>query len=110
MANATASNFQILALIGGANSGSGATTLTTESQNFQRIDPAGGAIDVDLPVEADSNGTWFYIENLADAAEAITVKNSSAATVATISQNEAAIVICNGTAWVHMGIITIALT
>lgn len=112
MATANASNFPVIAFLGGADSttATGNITLTTADQNFQKIDPGGSARDVTLPAEASSNGMWFYILNAADAAENLVVKDDGAATIVTISQNEAAIVICNGTAWIHMGIITIALS
>lgn len=112
MANVNGSNIPVLALLGGANVEAIAAgkTLTTADQNFQKLDPAGGAVNVDLPAEAASDGTWFYIMNAADAAETITVRNDAAGTVVTLPQNEAAIVICDGTTWVHMGILTIQLS
>ena len=109
MADANASNFDGIALLGGATVSTltGNLTLTTASQNFQKIDP-NGARDVVLPAEASSNGMWFTITNVAGGAEDISVKDDGGATIVTISQNEQATVICDGTSWVHMGIITIA--
>lgn len=88
----------------------GNATLTTASARYQRLDPGGAGRDVTLPAEADSKGLAFLILNTADAAEDLTVKDDGASTVVTISQNEAALVVCNGTSWVHMGIQSIALT
>ena len=39
------------------------------------------------------------VVNAADAAEDITVQSSAAATIGTISQNEWAIITCDGVAW-----------
>jgi hypothetical protein len=112
MANTGPGNFAAVALLGGANVEAIAAgkTLTAADATFQKLDPAGGAVNVDLPAEPSSNGIWFYIMNAADAAENITVRNDAAATIVTLNQNEAAIVICDGTSWVHMGVLTIALT
>jgi len=112
MATANASNFNIVALLAGANVETLAAnkTLTTADANFQKLDPGGSARDVTLPAEASSTGSVFYIMNAADAAENLVVKDDGASTIVTINQNEAAIVICDGTSWVHMGVLTIALT
>jgi hypothetical protein len=109
MANSGPGNFAAVAFLGGANVEAIAAgkTLTASDATFQKLDPAGGPVNVDLPAEASSNGLWFYIMNDADAAETITVRNDAAGTVVTLPQNEAAIVICDGTTWVHMGILTI---
>lgn len=85
-------------------------TLTDEHTNFLRIDPGGSARDVTLPAEATSEGAAFRILNTADAAENLVVKDDAGATVVTISQNEAAWVVCDGTSWNHMGIESIALS
>lgn len=93
----------------------GTHQLTAKSGNFQRLDPGGAGRNVDLPGPAeglvDSDGVVFLIMNAADAAEALTVRNPAGATVATIGQNERAILVgTGGAAWTHMGIETIALT
>ena len=89
---------------------SGTVTLTLGMTNLLRIDPGGAGRDVTLPAEAGASGAWFEILNTADAAEALAVKNDGGSTIVTISQNEKATVCCNGTSWVHMGIISIALS
>jgi hypothetical protein len=76
----------------------GTQTLTIASARHQFIDPQGN-VNVDLPAEASSAGLSFYIYNTADAAETITVRDDGAATVATVAQDEAALVTCNGTVW-----------
>lgn len=85
-------------------------TLIGKDSRHQRLDPGGSARDVTLPAEATSKGLVFEILNTADAAENLVVKDDGASTIVTISQNEKATVVCDGTAWVHMGIITIALS
>ena len=85
-------------------------TLTAQYRKYLRLDPGGSARDVNLPAEAGSNGLAFYILNAADAAENLVVKNDAGGTIVTISQNEAAWVVCDGTDWHHMGIISIALS
>lgn len=93
------------------------TTLTGDetldaasSERFQRLDPGGASRDVTLPAEEGNNRLWYYILNAADAAEDLVVKNDNGDTIATVSQNEAAVFVCSGSSWVHMGIITIALS
>lgn len=85
-------------------------TLIVSDPVHQRLDPGGSARDVTLPAEADSLDLRFEILNTADAAEDLTVKNDGGGTIVTISQNEKATVVFDGTDWVHMGIATIALS
>ncbi|MHA1571128.1 MAG: hypothetical protein ACTSWM_04855 [Alphaproteobacteria bacterium] len=91
----------------------GALVLTTLYRNVLRIDPGGSARNVDLPDVATSDGVNFEIVNTADASEALTVRDSvtdGSATVVEIAQNEKATVYCDGAAWYHTGITTIALS
>lgn len=83
-------------------------TLGLTDATLQRLDPGGSSRDVDLPAEGDSQGKSYRIVNTADAAEDLVVKDDGGSTVATVSQNEAAWFFCNGTAWKHGGIETIA--
>lgn len=88
---------------------SGNVTLTTDSAHVQRIDPGGSARDVTLPTGAA--GMWYLIVNTADAAENLVVKAAGGTpTVVTLNQNEAALVVHNGTAWATGGVVTIAQT
>lgn len=95
---------------GSAITATGNLTLTLGYTNMLRIDPGGSARDVTLPAEAGAEGAWFEILNTADGAENLVVKNDGGSTIVTISQNEKATVVCNGTAWVHMGIVSVALS
>ena len=83
--------------------------LQTDAQ-FQRLDPDGSHRNVTLPPEQPNAGLWYHILNLAGGAENLVILDDGASTVATISQNEAAVVVCDGTTWEHMGIVTIALS
>jgi hypothetical protein len=87
----------------------GNLTLTGSNATLQRIS-LDQARDVILPAEATSAGRWFRILNTTGSALDITVKDDGGSTIVTVSQNEAANVFCNGTAWKHGGIETIALS
>ncbi len=77
----------------------GALTVAVDYPPVLILDPGGAARTVTLPAEADAEKVMFMIVNTADAAEDITVEDDAAATVVTVSQNEAAIVYCDGTNW-----------
>ena len=77
----------------------GALILDATSANFLRIDPGGSARNVTLPAEESSEGLFFRIYNIADASEALTVKNDGGDTIETFAQAEHGLVGCDGTAW-----------
>ena len=84
-------------------------TLTRASAHFQRLDPGGAGRTVLLPPEAA--GLWLVIENTADAAEDLSVREDlGVTTIGTLNQNEMAWFICDATTWRHMGITAIGLT
>lgn len=66
----------------------GTTTLDNTYPSFLGLDPGGAAKDVvlDAPI-----GQFRMIVNKADAAENLVVKNAAGSTIATINQNETAI-------------------
>lgn len=76
--------------------------LTHDSAQLQLLDPGGAARNVDLPAEEESAGLFFVIANRADMAEIITVRNDGGTTICTPTQNETAIVFCDGTNWVGL--------
>jgi len=99
----------------GEETATGDIQMTAKSSQFLRIDPGGASRNVDLPGPdeglADNNGRQYMIVNTADAAEDLTVRDPSGATVAVISQNERCSFIGTGAAaWQHLGIETIALS
>lgn len=75
----------------------GNLVLTDLDQQVQTIDP-NGARDVTLPAESAKN-TPFLLRNVASGAEDITIKNDAPASLGTLSQNEQALCIPDGTNW-----------
>lgn len=90
----------------------GDKTLTTSDAKYQKLDPGGTNRNITLPAEADSKGLDFVIQNAADGSENLVIKDDagSPATIVTLNQNEAAILVCNGTTWIHMGVYTSAIS
>lgn len=80
----------------------GARTLTVDEidqwQGFA-FDPGGAARTITLPAESASKGAFITISNEADALEVLTIADDGAATIVTPTQNEAAILWCDGTSW-----------
>lgn len=75
-------------------------TMLCDDAYYQALDPGGAGRDIILPKEAASKGLRFWIRNTADAAEVLTIKSSDGATtVATPTQDESALVACDGTTW-----------
>lgn len=90
---------------------SGNTTLKVNSAELQLLNPNGAHRDVTLPAYAAiiaAKRKRFLIMNTAGAANNLVVKDAAGTTIATLNQNEAAWFFCNGTAWKHGGIQTIA--
>ncbi len=77
---------------------SGTETLTVDSPTMLFLDANGGN-DLILPAEADSDGLMFIIYNSAGGAEVLDIKDDGGSTVCTPTQNESAIVFCDGTTW-----------
>lgn len=78
----------------------GTFTMTHAMAPLQFLDPGGATRIVLMPTEADSKGLFFQIVNKADAVEDLTIKDDSNTTViGTISQNEMAQLVCDGTTW-----------
>lgn len=71
-----------------------------EINRFQSFafDPT-AARNVDLPPEESSAGALLFIANRADAAEVITIRNDAGGTICTPTQNESAVVWCDGVSW-----------
>lgn len=63
------------------------------------FDPGGAGRNLVLPAEADCAGLVLFIANAADGAEVLTIQDDTPATVCTPTQNESAIVWCDGAAW-----------
>lgn len=64
------------------------------------VDPGGGARNFTLPALTTADqGTFITLVNTADAAEVITIKNSGASTVLTLTQAEVAQLYWDGAVW-----------
>lgn len=74
---------------------------TAEVQNrIIILDPNGSARNVDMPAVADNAGVEVWIRNAAGSALVLTIRHASAgATICTPTQNETAILRCDGTTW-----------
>lgn len=76
----------------------GTYTMDADMPTALGLDPGGATRVVLLPPEEE--GLTFYIKNMADAAEDLTVKeDSNTTTIGTISQNETAWFVCIGGIW-----------
>jgi hypothetical protein len=75
-------------------------TMSHDDAKYQFLDPGGAGRTVTLPAEEESAGLMFVIANTADAAEILTIEDDASAAIATPTQNETAIVFCDGTSWV----------
>jgi len=81
---------------------SGTRTLTVAEVSAAHIfhfDPGGAGRNLDLPAAASCSGLVLFIANKADAAEVLTIRDATTATVCTPAQNESAIVWCDGVTW-----------
>lgn len=87
-----------------------ARTILETDPHFLKFDCGGAGRDCTLRAEEKSQGMWHVIMNASDAAETLTVKDDAGSTIIAILQDRAAIVVCDGTTWIHMGLITIALS
>ncbi len=81
----------------------GADRVITSSEvrrfNFFSFDPDGSARNLDLPAEAQCKGVFVFISNEADGAEIITIRDDGGSTLATPTQDEAAVLWCDGVTW-----------
>ncbi len=89
---------------------SGDLVVTVKHPMILKLDPGGATRDLTFEAEAGCPGRVRWIVNAADAAENLLVKNDAGATIATINQNESAVVYCDGTAWSLIAVVAIALT
>lgn len=78
------------------------TAAEVERYQAMAFDPGGAGRNVDLPAEESSAGVYLFISNTADAAEILTIRNDGGSTIVTPTQNEAAMVWCDGVRWYGM--------
>lgn len=74
-------------------------TLDSNSANYLRIDPGGSARDVSTPAAAVSDGLFFWVYNIADAAENVVLKDAAGSTLLTLGQGACGMIGCDGTEW-----------
>lgn len=89
---------------------SGALTLDGTYGSINKLDPGGAHRDVTLWPVATREGVLATFINAADAAENLVLKNVGGDTIATVNQNEAAHVFCDGSTWALAYVQTIALS
>lgn len=76
-----------------------------------RVDTGAADRDFTLPGEEISRGSWYMILDIEDdGSSKMTVKNDDGDTIVELEGGERALVICDGTNWVHMGVETVALS
>ena len=85
-----------------------AKTLLPQDAQFQLLDPDGGHRDITLPAEEASQGLFFIIKNTAGGAENLVVMDDTGApgTKETLGQGKWGIVMCDGTSWETMGVLS----
>lgn len=93
----------------------GNITLDDTYPGILKLDPGGSARDVTLEgaaaTDGASDGLLRWIVNAADAAENLVVKDGAASTIATINQNESAVVFHDADdGWILVAIVAIALS
>ena len=66
---------------------------------FIAFDPGGAGRTVTLPAEALCKGMVVFIANTANGAEVLTIEDDGSNTIVTPTQNETAILWCDGTSW-----------
>lgn len=72
----------------------GAITWDLDYGTVVAVDPGGATRVVTLPAASEANeGAMFFIINIADAAEDLTINNESASTIGTFSQNEMGVIV-----------------
>lgn len=86
--------FQSLALDLG---GSGTTTSPSDPPPVLLLDAGGGAVNFDMPAEADCADQLFLIINTGG--ETITVRDDAAGTIIALATAESTFLFCDGTSW-----------
>ena len=82
----------------------GTLTLGADCAPLVFLDPGGAARTLNLPPE--SRGAFLLIVNTADAAEVLTIKeDTSTTTIGSVTQNECALCVCDGTTWRLYGLV-----
>jgi hypothetical protein len=75
------------------------TQAEVDDNNIFTFDPGGSARNLILPPEADCAGIILFIHNASDDTEILTIQHDTPATVCTPTENESAVVACDGVSW-----------
>jgi hypothetical protein len=99
-------------LLGGAYSAtlSGDLTLTTDHPVVTKLDPGGAGRIITLEAESGAAGRFRLVVNSADLAEVLTINDDGGSEVSTPTQNEAALLYCDGTSWTEIAVFTISFS
>jgi len=99
-------------VLGGAYSAtlSGDLTLTTDYPAVVKLDPGGAGRTITLEAESGAAGRFRLIVNAADVAEVLTINDDGGSEVSTPTNNQAALVYCDGTAWTEIAVITVSFS
>lgn len=89
---------------------SGDLTLDTSYGKYLQLNANGSNRNVDFVAAMELDGAEYDIMNTSTGATNLVIRNSAGGTICTLNQNESALVVYNGSAWVHHGIRTIALS
>ena len=97
-------------VLGGAYSAtlSGDLTLTTDYPAVVKLDPGGAGRTITLEAEAGAAGRFRVVVNSADNPEVLTINDDAAAEVSTPTQNQAALLYCDGTSWTEIAVFTVS--
>jgi len=79
---------------------SGNHTITNQDAQFLSIDPDGSHRDITMPIEAASQGSFFFIKNESSSHNLVIKDSAGAGGPGTIGTEKQYFVVCNGTAWV----------
>ena len=71
-------------------------SVDADTPHIINLDPDGSTRIITFPSPTDNEGRWWLVNNWAGGAEDLTINNSAAATIGTISQNEAGLVFIAG--------------
>lgn len=84
-------------------------SLDIGSAQYQILDPGATDAPVLLPSASNAKGLWFEIQNTTTGTSVdLLIREVDAATdVATLNPREKTKLICDGTSWLHLGIVAV---
>lgn len=81
--------------------GAGRVLTVAEVDQYQGFlfDCNGAGRNLDLPVVAACKGVLLLIRNITGTAQTLTVRDAGSTTVIALTQNQSALIFCDGVAW-----------